>query len=203
MTIQEEYWHKRWQNFIHDVKTDDDYFFSMTDILFLSQMLSKKVLFIMIGASGSGKTTLSTQLETTYGCNVYEQDVMLLEGKTYYEQMRIYNHMLDSSNFVCVDSTNITKDMRERFVLPARRKGFVVVAIIMDEDKQVIMERNEKRKIMDLEKISTDIEKIEIPLVFSETHFTITHHEFKNIFAPLFLSEMPNILDFRKGWIID
>ncbi len=205
--LKSDYWNNRWKNFLNTgIKcVEEDYHYDMHDIMFLSQMITSKVLFLLVGVSGSGKTTASTKIENMFDCIVYEQDVMLVEGYDYYQQTKIYNYMLSQSNMVCVDATNLTKDMRERFIIPAQNKGFLIVAIMCDDvELDVIIQRNHARGNMDIEKIRNDVLRIEVPKMFSETNFTVSCMDFFEIFVPLFLTDgTNNMFDFRKKWIVD
>ncbi len=198
------FWRNKWQHFCDtgEVYTDENYFFDMHDLLLVSRLITNKILFLTVGVSGSGKTSFSTFLEAEYDCEVYEQDVMLIENVGFYEQMRIYNHMLTHSKLLCVDATNITKEMRSRFINPARRQGFTIIAVLFDEDQQNIIERNIKRGNMNIEKILDDIERLEVPQPLLEVDITITNGEFRSVFMPTFMNTNSSTYDLRKGWII-
>lgn len=198
------FWKNKWQHYCNTgtIYINDDYCFDMHDLLYVSRLVTEKILFLTIGVSGSGKTTFSTFLEQHYACEVYEQDVMVLENIGFYEQTRIYNHMLNNSKMVCVDATNLTTDMRSRFIHPARQRGFTIVAVVFNTDSCIIMDRNARRGNMDLEKILEDMDRLQIPQQCSETDITLTYDEFMNIFVPKLLPEDTTMFDLRRGWII-
>lgn len=110
--------------------------------------------------------------------------------------------MLNNSKMVCVDATNLTIDMRSRFIHPARQRGFTIVAVVFNTDSHIIIDRNIRRGNMDLEKIQEDMSRLQVPQPCLETDITLTYDEFINVFAPKLLPEGVTVFDLRQGWII-
>ena len=101
-------------------------------------MNKAKEMVILVGPSASGKTTYCVnKLPNHYRIS---QDEMG-RGKHY----ELFLEALKSENLIVVDRMNHLAEQRARYIEPAKKAGFKVVAVVFDVDYKTCFERAKKR----------------------------------------------------------
>jgi bifunctional polynucleotide phosphatase/kinase len=93
---------------------------------FQYKRLYKKELILMIGFPASGKSTIVDILHKFHGFTVASNDI----------HKRFFVNMLDkyinSGDDIVIDNTNLSRESREKIIIPARNRGYNIRAFVMD-----------------------------------------------------------------------
>lgn len=100
-------------------------------------------LVLMIGPPGAGKSTHVAQAFSRKDWTVLSLDAL---GKRSRQFQKFYQ-ALQADQDVIIDDTNVTRDIRSRFVQPAKDKGYSVRAVWIDTPFAECVKRNEGRKV--------------------------------------------------------
>lgn len=104
-----------------------------------------KNLLILIGPPGSGKTTYA-KTQFPDHIRISQDD----QGKKYYDLFLMH---LETNSDIIVDRMNFSKQQRERFIKPAKDKGYKVIVRIFYIPKDIcfnrMMDRKDHPKITD------------------------------------------------------
>lgn len=131
-----------------------------------------KTLAILIGVQGSGKSTFYK----TFLADDYVR-VNLDTLKTRYQEKLLVDDCLEKGVSFAVDNTNPTHYDRERYIKPARERGYRIIGYFMESKIKPCMERNAKRegkaRVPDVAIVATS-RKLEYPSYnegFDELYF--------------------------------
>lgn len=103
-------------------------------------MLEEKTMVVMIGLQGSGKSEYVRQnLSDLVWVNL---DTLHTRNR---EQLLIHA-CFDSGQSFVVDNTNPTKEDRQRYIVPAKKRGYRVIGLYMQSVLRDCIERNNRRE---------------------------------------------------------
>ena len=96
---------------------------------------------ILIGIPASGKTTFYQQrLSATH------VQINLDTSKTRARESLVLQKCIAAGQAFAVDNTNITREQRARFIVPAKAAGYRVTGYFFEPAIKAILERNRQRK---------------------------------------------------------
>ena len=131
-----------------------------------------KICYIMVGVSGSGKSTITASLASKHpGCRIgifsLDQCRLDLLAQESTDQVALYsqafnfandnkkefdmlvtaewNAILQASDIVFVDNTNLSRKSRARWIAEARHKGFNIIAVEVMVPIEVAVARQSTR----------------------------------------------------------
>ena len=94
-----------------------------------------KYLKIFVAPPGAGKSTLAQEyVREQYVC--INQDSQGKEG-----HMSLFKDSLDKGRDIVVDRMNFSKEQRQRYIEPARSKGYHVEIIVLHENRETCLDR--------------------------------------------------------------
>ncbi len=102
-------------------------------------MIMSKTLYILVGLPGSGKSWYATH-ELKAVRRVSQDDM----GRDVH--MRAFTAALAADESVVVDRVNFDRSQRERYITPARQRGYHIVCVWFDVDRATCMRRLSGRK---------------------------------------------------------
>lgn len=116
---------------------------------------------IFIGIQGAGKSTFYREyfLDTHIRINL---DML----KTRHREKLIFQACLSAKQKFVIDNTNPTIEDRQRYIIPAKAKGFEVLGYYFDSELEDCKERNSKRsgkKVIPLVGILSTYKKLVLP----------------------------------------
>jgi len=132
---------------------------------------SRPSLILLVGPPGCGKTTYIKTMDEAKESFVVSRDEIVMElggSKSYLENWRNvdqkevdrklndrFQKFLNSDKHILIDMTNMSKKSRRKWINPARRKGFNIIAIVFHTSHNDILKRNGERpgKVISLEVI--------------------------------------------------
>ncbi len=94
-------------------------------------------LYMMIGLPGSGKTWYANRLKAVK----VSQDEMGGDG-----HLREFCKCLTNGDSVVVDRVNFDREQRDRYISPARARGYSVVCVWFDADQAACLNRLSDRR---------------------------------------------------------
>lgn len=133
----------------------------------------KSKLILLVGPPGSGKSTFAQNYQLIrdnipYHCTYINQDS---QGK---EHLKLFNDTIKLHVDIIVDRMNFDKKQRERYLKPAREKGYETEIIVIHESRQTCLDRCIKR---------------------ANNHETITNEEFAHKAINMFFSKYERVED--------
>jgi tRNA uridine 5-carbamoylmethylation protein Kti12 len=96
-------------------------------------------LIIMIGPPGSGKTTLSRTFSSRFMRS--NQDELGKEG-----HLIAFTNSLNAGHNIIIDRMNFSKEQRERYLTPAKKRGYKTKIIVLHENFDTCLERMKLRE---------------------------------------------------------
>ena len=100
----------------------------------------EKTMVLMIGIPGSGKSTFYRQRLSTDFVRV-NLDML----KTREREKELISRCFSEGKSFVIDDTNVTRQLRESFILPARRQGYRIVGFYMRSSVSECAARNRQR----------------------------------------------------------
>lgn len=105
-----------------------------------------KILTLLVGPPGSGKSTYALE-RISYSDAEQENPVVYinqdLQGK---DHLRIFNEAIESGRNIVVDRMNFSKSQRDRYLVPAKTKGYETQIIVLHESYETCFKRCQERK---------------------------------------------------------
>lgn len=123
-------------------------------------MAIKGIVLIMRGLPGSGKSSLAKALlpdECTYGrCSA--DDYFMVRGQYCFNSTLLPNahaacfrkfmgELKGLTPFIIVDNTNIKKSWYSRYVLEAKKAGYLVATVTVEEWNPRVLSKRNKHKV--------------------------------------------------------
>jgi predicted kinase len=125
--------------------------------------MKQPILYIAIGASGSGKSTIFKKLKPLNpNLNYFSWDQLRLDwydSEDYSNAWRLANedksfkskadinfcNLLKHHKDLFIDNTNLTEKRRRSFILPAKKLGYKIVAIVFNVPLKTLIDRQTSR----------------------------------------------------------
>ena len=116
---------------------------------------------IFIGIQGAGKSTFYREnfLDTHIRINL---DML----KTRHREKLIFQTCLEAKQKLVIDNTNSTLEERKKYIIPAKEKGFEILAYYFDSELEDCKRRNSQRqgkKVIPLVGILSTYKKLVLP----------------------------------------
>ena len=99
----------------------------------------KKELIVLVGAVGSGKSTYCANSLPDYFR--ISQDDMGKKG-----HLLEFQEALGEKDLIVVDRMNFNKEQRARYLVPAKKKGYVTKIIVFDVPFETLLSRLQSRE---------------------------------------------------------
>ena len=140
----------------------------------------RPTLIILMGLQASGKTTFFERQLKDRGYTHINLDTLKTRNREILEVTRC----IESGLCYAIDNTNPTKEDRQRYIEPAKDKGYHIVGYFMQSKLAGCLERNDRRERQVPKKgILATFNKIEMPSLeegFDELNFvSIEDGEFR------------------------
>lgn len=108
------------------------------NLLFNKKDRNQVVIFV--GLQASGKTSFYNRYLSDY------EHVNLDTQRTRFQEKRVVDECLVNEQSFVVDNTNPTKEERQRYIEPAKEKGYDVICVYFQSVLKDCIERNEARE---------------------------------------------------------
>lgn len=95
-----------------------------------------KRLKMMVGPPGAGKSTYALSTTSSDGLAYINQDS---QGK--HEHLNLFHNFLSRDLDIVIDRLNFTKEQRQRYIAPAKAKGYTIEIIVLHENQDTCMKR--------------------------------------------------------------
>ena len=117
-------------------------------------------LIIFIGIQGSGKSTFYKEKFMDGGYHRLNLDTL----KTRKKEEKFFKAGLSNKLWLVIDNTNPTRADRERYIVPAKNKGYEIIGYYFMTDLERALKRNESRdRVVPQVGIYATLKKLERP----------------------------------------
>lgn len=105
----------------------------------MATQTTSKTLILLVGPAGSGKTTLAKKYEAKGFLRINQDE----QGK---DHLRLFSEALSAEKNIVVDRMNFNKVQRDRYLVPAKAKGYSILIKVLHESEETCFDRCEDRK---------------------------------------------------------
>lgn len=146
------------ENWIYSFENNQSQNEFYRDFLYRRSLISGSILYVLIGASGCGKSTFCKEknIENYFSLDKlrldwYDQDYSKAwqmscdDSKFISKSQKEFRRMVETSNDIVVDNTNLTTKRRRFYIDEAKKNNYIIVAVTFPISLEHVMLRNEFR----------------------------------------------------------